>query len=56
MTAKVLKEDKGYLVGDAKIKELEQCTISDVSNRRELLLDFANYSERDKTSQTTNNK
>jgi len=48
MTAKefILKEDKGYLAGDytlneviyfmteyAKIKELEQCTISGVSKR-----------------------
>ena len=28
-------------------------SIANVVNRRELLLDFADYSERDKTSQTT---
>lgn len=39
------------------ITELEtvvkNCSIPDVVNRRELLLDFADYSESDKTSQTT---
>ena len=32
---------------------VKNCSIPDVVNRRELLLDFADYSERDKTSQTT---
>jgi len=31
----------------------EQLSIGSVSQQRELLLDFADYSERDKTSQTT---
>ena len=31
----------------------EKCNIANVVNRRELLLDFADYSESDKTSQTT---
>ena len=31
----------------------QQCNIADVVNRRELLLDFADYSEMDKNSQTT---
>jgi hypothetical protein len=33
--------------------EMQALRIHDVVNRRELLLDFADYSESDKTSQTT---
>lgn len=34
-------------------KRIEALNIAVVVNRRELLLDFADYSERDKTSETT---
>lgn len=34
-------------------EQVKNCCIPDVVNRRELLLDFADYSERDKTSETT---
>ena len=36
-----------------KIDRYEQLMLAGVVNRRELLLDFADYSERDKTSETT---
>jgi hypothetical protein len=36
-----------------RIGVVKNCSIPDVVNRRELLLDFADYSESDKTSQTT---